>query len=169
MGGLALRVLDQSYSTLTNSLSLNHKYLQCFNAYVVMFLLLTSSPFPSFKSSAWNRGSLKTDNKFNIINRLGYLGCLSQTLLHLSGSICHHPQPRPQEWITCSTLRTQSLIYFNFNLFCCFNNPRRVCENASLPHTSTVPLMLIMFMEIASKKYIPSHKLKFERNTIHVK
>ena len=40
MGGLALRVLDQSYSTLTNSLSLNHKYLQCFNAYVVMFLLL---------------------------------------------------------------------------------------------------------------------------------
>ena len=32
-----------------------------------MFLLLTSSPFPSFKSSVWNRGFLKTDNRFKII------------------------------------------------------------------------------------------------------
>lgn len=32
-----------------------------------MFLLLTSSPFPSFKSGVWNRGFLKTDNRFKII------------------------------------------------------------------------------------------------------
>lgn len=32
-----------------------------------MFLLLTSSPFPSFKSSVWNIGFLKTDNRFKLI------------------------------------------------------------------------------------------------------